>query len=40
MKGILSIVAAIQIGKEEYPPIPKITFGFNFIKKNIEYEIA
>ena len=33
INGILSILAAIQTGKEEYPPIPKTKFGLLANKK-------
>tara|TARA_B110001452_G_C14803790_1_gene280473 strand:+ start:270 stop:482 length:213 start_codon:yes stop_codon:yes gene_type:complete len=34
MNGIAKVLAAIQTGKEEYPPIPKTILGLFFIKKN------
>ena len=38
--NILNNKATAQIGKDEYPPIPKITLGLSFIKKYIDCEIA
>ena len=43
MNLILNIAAAIQIGKDAYPPIPKIILGRLYDKNindlNIEYKI-
>ena len=37
INGILSILAAIQTGKDEYPPIPKTKLGLSFNKKKNDF---
>ena len=39
MNLILKIEAAIQTGKEEYPPIPKTMDGLLYIKTIIDFTI-
>ena len=39
INGILSNLAAMQTGKDEYPPIPKTKFGLLFNKKKNDLRV-